>query len=560
MGKISPPAIVWCVVAWTLTCGVTAGARAWEPTAAAVQEAVKGGDFAGFLAAAADWLAARTPDAVDEPALSRLLDDPLFADTVTRHRMIAAAKPDALAAFVKTAAANREFLSWLLGTTQAMNLYLEGSTPNGNDHVAALGVLRDIVVADADARHGMHLRLALATALVHARQHRAFGTGVPIDPVKRYLHFKQAQTAAELVPMFDDLTVWEYAKVVDCAASDDDLAWARAMLRTMRPELVREARFIAMVSEVQYTSAKWGPPPHTFATVLNGGGKCGPRAWFGRMINQAFGVPVWGVKQPGHAAVGFLGDQGWKVKLGRGWEHSTWDGMNGKAFLEIVAARDHATDFSRAERLRWLADVLEPKERAVAVKAVADGIRRKPGGPVTTHRLRPRTYPAPEAEERPATIPGLQHLLASDFSTSHQARVVPSFDRGKQVYFQKNSEGWAEYRVNIPAQETYGVTIGHAVANGTCRVRIYVGDTRIGWMHLNNTKGLWGKTKEWDFVLPKTDTVRFVFPPQRGVAVKWIELKAKGDARPTAQDDEPTAVPASDEDDPRDPSTADGDT
>lgn len=99
---------------------------------------------------------------------------------------------------------------------------------------------------------------------------------------------------------------------------------------------------------------------------------------------------------------------------------------------------------------------------------------------------------------------------------------------------------------------------GHAVANGTCRVRIYVGDTRIGWMHLDDTKGLWGRTKERDFVLPKTDTVRFVFPPQRGVAVKWIELKAKGNAPPTAQDDEPTATPARDEDDPRDPSTADG--
>lgn len=560
MGKTILPAIVWCAAAWTLTCGVPSVACAWEPTAAAVQKAVSGGDFAGYLAAEGDWLAGRTPAAVDESSLSRLLDDPLVTDTVSRHRLIAVAKPDALAAFAKAGAANREFLSWFLGTPQAMRLYLEGGAPQDGDHAAALGVLRDIVAADADAREGMHLRLALATALVHAKQHRAFGSGEPIDPVKRYLHFKQAQAAAELVPMFDDLTVWEYAKVVDSAASDDDLTWARAMLRTMRPELVREARFIAMVSEVQYTSAHWGPPPHTFATVLNGGGKCGPRAWFGRMINQAFGVPVWGVKQPGHAAVGFLGNEGWKVKLGRGWEHSTWDGMNGKAFLEIVAARDHAADFSKAERLLWLADAIEPPERAAAVKTVAAEIRRKPGGPVTTHRLRPRNYPAPEAEKPPAAIPGVQHLVASAFQKSHQARVVPSFDRGKQVYFQKNSEGWAEYRVDIPAEETYGITIGHAVANGTCRVRIYVGDKRIGWMHLNNTKGLWGQTKEWDFVMPKTDTVRFVFPPQRGVAVKWIELKAKGNAPPTAEEKEPTAAPAADEADPRDPATADDDT
>lgn len=59
-------------------------------------------------------------------------------------------------------------------------------------------------------------------------------------------------------------------------------------------------------------------------------------------------------------------------------------------------------------------------------------------------------------------------------------------------------------------------------------------------MHLNNTTGLWGDTKEVDLALPQADTLRFVFPKQRGVALKWIELKAKGNAPPSNADPEPT--------------------
>jgi hypothetical protein len=313
------------------------------------------------------------------------------------------------------------------------------------------------------------------------------------------------------------------------------------MLRTMRPELVREARYVRMVSEVQYGTGDWGPKPHSMATILNGGGKCGPRAWFGRMINAAFGVPVWGVKQPGHAAVGFLGDSGWKVMFGRGWDKSTWDGMNGNKFLEIVRDRQYAEDFSQAEHLRRLADALKSKEQASAVKSIAEQIRKNPKGPPVEHKLTCVKYPPPQEEKPWQPVAGVQHIVASEWLKADKASRIASFDFGKQVNFQKNSEGWVEYKVNAPKAQTYGITIGHAVANGNCRVRIYVGNTKIGWMHLNNTSGLWGKTKEVDFQLPQTDTLRFVFPFQRGVAVKWFELRAKGTAPPSAVESEPAS-------------------
>ena len=41
-----------------------------------------------------------------------------------------------------------------------------------------------------------------------------------------------------------------YAKVVDSPASDQDLAWAREMLNTWRPDLRKDNRVVRIVSEV----------------------------------------------------------------------------------------------------------------------------------------------------------------------------------------------------------------------------------------------------------------------------------------------------------------------
>ncbi|MDA0767038.1 MAG: hypothetical protein O3A87_07580 [Verrucomicrobia bacterium] len=334
--------------------------------------------------------------------------------------------------------------------------------------------------------------------------------------------------------MFDNLSVWELEKVVGSWGSDEDLAWGREMLRTMRPELVIEKRYVRQVSEVPYTKPDWGNPPHRFANVLGGGGKCGPRAWFGRFINQAFGVPAWGVKQPAHAAVGFLGDTGWKVQYGRGWDKSTWGGMNGNQFVALATAREYRLDFSQAEHLRWLADSLANKEQAEAVRSIATKIQNNPTGPRTANRLgevnRP-FKPTPEPAYQP--VAGVQRLYAYNFADSKDAYVHDSFVGGKQVNFAKNRGGWIEFKVDIPKPGKYGLKTYHAVCNGRCRLRIYIGDKSPGWMHLRNTTGLWGDSaREWEFQLPATDTIRFAFPDnQRGVSVKWFELREIDETR-----------------------------
>ena len=504
--------------------------HAGPPSERDLKSALKSGDLTEYFAELSTWLNKEMPSDVSKvtvESMKKLLKDKRFALALAQRQLIARPGVAKLNEFVKADKENAAFLGGLMTTAEILAPYLVAGEPREKQYIGSLDVLHKIFTEDRESRKGLYLKLAIGTSRAQAKRNNSFD-GQPIDPVKRYLHFKEAHKKGELTPMFDTLSAWELEKVLGSWASDEDLGWGREMLRNMRPELVLEERYVRQVSEVETKAPDWGEKPHHFWDVLGGGGKCGPRAWFGRFINQAFGVPAWGVKQPGHAAVGFLGNVGWKVQYGRGWDHSRWGGMSGNQFLAIARAREYRDDFSQAEHLRWLAGTLTDKALADAVRGVATAIQKNPKGPRTQNRLpgkRPFT-PKPEPAYEP--VEGVKRIYAYNFVKSKDAYVRHSFVGGKQVNFAKRRGGWIDLKVDIPKPGKYGLKTYHAVCNGRCRLRIYVGDKRLGWMHLANTRGLWAGTREWEFQLPATDTIRFVFPSnQRGVSIKWIELRAK---------------------------------
>ena len=121
---------------------------------------------------------------------------------------------------------------------------------------------------------------------------------VPVDTNR---NFKKAHKNKELVASFDGLNAWEYSKVVSSHASDADLTWGREMINTFRPDLLTGEMVVNITSQVWRRNS---PVPYTnMSTVLQGGGKCGPRSSFAVFICQAFGIPAIGVAQPAHACV-----------------------------------------------------------------------------------------------------------------------------------------------------------------------------------------------------------------------------------------------------------------
>lgn len=152
-------------------------------------------------------------------------------------------------------------------------------------------------------------RLAMAVALELADPlMRFFCDPETIDPIQRYIHYEQAFMFGELDPAFEHLTVWDLRGVVNNNACDAEIGWGRQCLMNYRPEICYsddpQWQYCFIVrTDVGYTDPDFYKSPRSYDQILSGGGKCGPRAWYGRFICKAFGIPTWGVKQPGHAAV-----------------------------------------------------------------------------------------------------------------------------------------------------------------------------------------------------------------------------------------------------------------
>lgn len=166
--------------------------------------------------------------------------------------------------------------------------------------ISALELWSKLYDSDPDSREGLYLKLAIATAQCPPPA-TIYGSKVAIDPVERYKHYKTAHKNGELFPIFNNLTVWEYQKVVSDWSSDRGLVWARQILNTWRPDLRANQQVHKIVNGVWRRNS---PFPFTdgFVSVMAGGGKCGPGSWFGRLTCRAFGIPTVGVGQPAHAA------------------------------------------------------------------------------------------------------------------------------------------------------------------------------------------------------------------------------------------------------------------
>mmetsp|Transcript_42437 Transcript_42437/g.99638 ORF Transcript_42437/g.99638 Transcript_42437/m.99638 type:complete len:312 (-) Transcript_42437:303-1238(-) len=107
---------------------------------------------------------------------------------------------------------------------------------------------------------------------------------------------------------------------------------------------------------------------------------CGPRAWFGRFVCKSFGIPTWGVRQPGHAAMSrWTPDAGWVICLGGGWHKSWWRDRHGLDFLLEARARsarscDSDDSYMQVVRLQCIASAMD--EAAVDIKLKSIGVER----------------------------------------------------------------------------------------------------------------------------------------------------------------------------------------
>ena len=308
---------------------------------------------------------------------STLTNDKLDADLAT-YSIIKEATPEGLAAYAQQGTKQRQLIEQMWNNKSLIVKIATADGAKNGQYGRAMEIYTAILRLSEHAKTGNLNRLAIAISLEHAvpiKQRNAIAkTDAPthVDPIQRYLHYEKAFLTGELDPAFKHLSTWDYRMVVNGHEPDEILAWGRQMLRNYRPDHVTMQdyrwRYVALVrSDIRYGSQdnKYDKPElQFFQNILMNGGICGRRAFIGRFILRAFGIPTTARPQRGHAALAHWTPKGWVICLGAGWGNGWTKGRYDRDldFLANTQARAFPKDFMQVKRAQWIGDLLgEPQ-------------------------------------------------------------------------------------------------------------------------------------------------------------------------------------------------------
>jgi hypothetical protein len=282
------------------------------------------------------------------------------------------ATANGLAAFTQQGAQHKKLIDSLLSNTALMKQMLFANGAKEGKYGKAMQIYSAIQKVSKQAKEGIFQRLALAISLEHAvpiaQRNPVANTKASqtIDPVKRYQHYEKSYLNNELDPAFKFLSTWDLRMVVDGYEPDKILTWGREMLRNYRPDQISTKdyrwRYVAAVkTDIRYGSQdnKYDKPElQFFQNILSNGGICGRRAFYGRFMLRAFGIPTAARPQKGHAALVHWTPKGWVICLGAGWGSGFAPRpYNDLDFLAITQGRQNPKAFLSVKRAAWFGDV-----------------------------------------------------------------------------------------------------------------------------------------------------------------------------------------------------------
>ncbi len=317
---------------------------------------------------------AATQQALKELNLESFLASDKLDAKLAKYEILTSATPRGLAEFAEKGQEQAALIEKLLADDALMKQMVAADGAEGGKYGRAMEIYTAIQKASAKAGEGLFQRLALAVALELtmppggklAKADTDEKSGV--DPVKRYLHFEKAYLDGELDPGFKDLTAWDYRMVVNGNEPDSILAWGREMLRNYRSDQIATPdyrwRYVQSVkTDVKYGSSETKndiPTLHNYQNIINTGGVCGRRAFFGRFILRCFGIPTVARPQKGHAALAHWTPKGWVINLGAGWGAGKGVGKYATDldFLAMTQARTSEKLFLQVQRAQWIGNVL----------------------------------------------------------------------------------------------------------------------------------------------------------------------------------------------------------
>lgn len=489
--------------------------------------------------------------------------------SLLRTAVLTRASPKGLAKFANESDLNGQLIETLLNNKKIMKDMILGGGAFKNAFGNAMKLYTQIMAStQKDRFQKVNKKLAMAAALEFCATQTEFDTAVPIDAQKRFEHYEKAHRKGELDPAFSHFSIWEYRMAMNNDAPEEQLKWGRDMLMNFAPHIAtiynETWRYNYIVkTDVGYREPKWTSSPRTYQQCISGGGREGPRAWFGRFICQAFGVPVWGVKQPGNVAMSRWTPKGWVVNFGLpgDWEISTWNDRVGTDFRQEARARSAASEqeyYEKVMLLDCLADACKEKNKKSEEAGLVNPnkvwrslalMQRKIFADSATEESFQRTGPAivvgkvekyiQEIDEKAPPLPfemvkdGTVTIPAASFSKAADKKYVKAhqaFGGGTQLHLM-DGEGWVTYE--IPSDIEFKKK-NYMLTATICSVHAVQQPLKLGLdgqseieIEIPYTVGVWEETKPVQVTMKGVTQMKFFRkkdPLCFGLAIKSFKL------------------------------------
>jgi hypothetical protein len=559
--------------------GLTEPKEGSDPKAFIAYQANKAAAEANTLNAARAILTDVVPTLINDS-----LDAKLMRIAILRH-----GTPAGLAEFAQQSDEHKTLIDNLLADEALMKQVLLAGGANGGEYGEAMQVYQLILEASEKAReretifHNLALGTALHQPWLEGKDPGSINAPVftdhktPEGQVERYLHYEKAYLAEELDPAFKDFNAWECRYITNDPYTNEELAWIREATRNFRPDHITNPdhswRYVAMVkSDFPYCSTRHDETlglPQQEALAL--GGICGRRAFFGRFITRAFGIPARRSTQTGHAAMNMWTPDGWVTRLGAWWSMNWCGPWGGMDFYLESQARAFPDQYMQVVRAQWIGDALGEedvsirqygqggglwnalafyKKRAVvADNAAAQAAADAELASLTAEEARllgesdtiigaddkVEKIQIPEedrkvavAEDGTITVPAV--ACAKPDNNTEKVLFLESYDDGMQIHYQRmgSRPEIMRYYVEAPAAGKYEIsalvsTVSHEGSEVTFRVnRRTIVETKMPY-----TKGLWEQSEGKEIELREgRNSIMITFrAPNRGISIKSFQFK-----------------------------------
>jgi len=510
------------------------------------------------------------------------LDSKLMKAAILRH-----GTPAGLAEFAQESDAHKALLDKLFADEALMKQILKSGGANGGEYGEAMQVYSAILEASELARKpGILQRLALGTALHQPwldEDKKGSVNGIvfadhktPDGQVARYIHYEKACLAKELDPQFKDFNAWECRFITNDPYTNEELTWVRSMLRQFRPDHItnpdQKWRYTRIVkSDVPYCSTRNDESlglPQQQAIAL--GGVCGRRAFFGRFVARAFGIPSRRSASTGHAAMNRWTPDGWVNNFGAWWSHNHCGPHGGLDFYLDSQAREHEEIYMQVLRSQWIGNALGQEdvsirhygqgggfwdglafyqkrdvvEAANLEQAAADAELAAlsaeearllgesdeilgDGAEVEEIEIPEEDKKIVVAEDGTITVPAV--ACTGPRNNTEKVAFLNSWDGGMQIHYQRLGERpeLLKYTVEAPADGKYELALNVNTVSEKYEVIARINRRAMVNLMLPYTKGSWQHT-EPDVIELKEgrNTIQLTFrAPNRGVSIKDFQLK-----------------------------------